>query len=267
MRNMVQNIRTFAAAATLAFGMAGLASGATVDVSRVNGKWTGATAEGAGSNVTGQNTNRISWGQARSRNGQSGYGFVGSAVGVFETGKEFQIGTFTHYNRPITTGTSITGANLGLAVSIVLGSLNQAIIASFNFVHNETPNQGTNGVCADGGKPGVARNANGCADRVTILDNSASQVPFELDGVLYVLEITGFITNGQAFSEFWTRENAENSAILLARFREVGRTTSSGGGGGGGGGTPSPVPLPGAAWLILSALAAMVMVGRKRQAA
>jgi hypothetical protein len=265
MRNMVQNMRTLAVAATLAFGVAGLASGATIDVSGVNGTWTGATAESAGSNVTGQNTNRISWGQARSGNGQSGYGFAGSAVGLFETGTEFQIGTFTHYNRPITTGTSITGANLGLAVSIVLGGLNQAITASFNFVHNETPNQGTNGVCANGGTPGTGINSSGCADRVTILDNSASQVPFELDGVLYVLEITGFIADGQAFSEFWTRENADNSAILLARFKEVGRTTSSGGGGGGG--TPSPVPLPGAAWLILSALAAMVMAGRKRQVA
>ena len=267
MRNMVQNIRTLAAAATLAFGMAGLASGATVDVSDINGTWTGATAEGKGSKVTGLNTNRISWGEARSSNGQSGYGFVGSDVSFFETGTEFQIGTFTHYNRPITTGTSITGANLGLAVSIVLGGLNQAITASFNFVHNETPNKGVNGICADGGRTGTGRNANGCADRVTILDNSASQVPFELNGVLYVLEITGFITNGQAFTEFWTRENAENSAILLARFKEVGRTTSSVGGGGSGGGTPSPVPLPGAAWLILSALAAMAMVGRKRQTA
>lgn len=264
MRSMFVNLKTLAVAATMAFGVAGLAGSATIDISGVNGVWTGATPEGSRSNVTGQNTSRISWGQARG-NGQSGYGFAGSAVGLFETGEEFQIGTFTHFNRPITTGTSITGANLGLAVSIVLGSLNQAVTASFNFVHNETPNLGVNGVCADGGTPGAGINNNGCADRVTILDNSSSQVPFELSGFLYVLEITGFIADGQAFSEFWTRENAENSAVLLARFRPVGQTTSSGGGGGGG--TPSPVPLPGAAWLILSALAAMVMVGRKARTA
>lgn len=61
----------------------------------------------------------------------------------------------------------------------------------------------------------------------------------------------------------WTTERAPSSAILRARFREVGGS-GSGDGGDGGDPTPSPIPLPGAAWLILAALA---VVERETQTA
>jgi hypothetical protein len=270
MFQMIKSARTLVLMSALALGVAGASSAATLDVSGVNGSWTGLTS-GSGQNPTkinGLGTNTVRWGTPfRGKGGtgeQSGYNFTGMASGGYESGVEFDLGTFTHFNKTIKAGTSISGASLGLAVSIAIGGVPQAITAAFNFAHDETLNDGeSSGRCKDGGALNVGINDRGCADQVTILNNAGSANQFAINGVLYVLEITGFVVGGQPFTEFWTRERADNTAVLRARFREVGGTTS--GGGGGGNPTPSPVPLPGAAWLILTALAAMVMVGRKSQ--
>ncbi len=193
---------------------------------------------------------------------QSGYNFAGTAVGLYKSGTEFQLGRFTHFNKTIKIGTSITGADLGLAVSVAIGGVSHAVTAAFAFDHFETPNNGNGrGACQNGRSLGSGVNSNGCADRVRILNNAGSENQFEVNGVTYILEIAGFLIAGQVFSEFWTQERANNTAVLRARFRAVGGTGS---GGGGGDPTPSPIPLPGAAWLILSALGAMAVVGRKR---
>jgi hypothetical protein len=271
MFHLVKTARALAVLSTFALGFAGTMQAATLDVSGVNGTWTGLSS-GTGQNPThinGLGTSTVRWGTpfrgAGGTGEQSGYNFTGIATGIFNSGVEFNLGTFTHFNKTINKGTSISGASLGLAVSIAIGGVPQAITAAFNFAHDETLNFGeSNGRCKDGGALNVGINDQGCADQVTILNNAGSANQFTIDGVIYVLEITGFIVGGQPFTEFWTRERADNTAVLRARFREVGGTTS-GGGGGGGNPTPSPIPLPGAAWLILSALAAMLVVGRKSQ--
>jgi hypothetical protein len=271
---MFEKMRLVAGAAALVLGMAGIGQAATLDVSGVNGTWTGLQS-GLGqnpTNVNGLGTSTVRWGTPFAGPGgtgeQSGYNFTGTANGEYQSDREFDLGTFTHFNKTINAGTSISGASLGLAVSIAIGGVPQAITAAFNFAHDETMNLGeANGRCKDGGAVGAGVNVNGCADQVTILDNTDRQNQFTVNGVIYVLEITGFIVNGAPFTQFWTTEQAENTALLRARFRQIGGGTSSGGGGGGGDPTPSPIPLPGAAWLILSALAAMAVVGRKRRTA
>lgn len=267
---MISMFKTFKAGAVvvaLTLGISGFASAATLDIASVTGNWTGLLPTRGPTNVNGLNTNTVRWGTpyrgAGGTGEQSGYNFSGTAFGDYESGFEFDLGTFTHFNKTIKIGTSITGANLGLAVSVAIGGVSQAVTAAFRFDHWETNNRGIGrGACQDGGRLGTGVNANGCADRVRILNNSGSENQFAIDGVTYVLEITGFLVSGRPFTEFWTQERADNTAVLRARFRVIGGGSTSGGGGDA---TPSPVPLPGAAWLILSALGAMAFVGRKRQ--
>jgi hypothetical protein len=257
--------------AVLAIGFAGVAPAATVDVTSVNGSWIGLRPTGGPNSINGIGTSTVRWGTPYRGPGgtgeQSAYSFQSKTLGSFESGVEFDLGTFTHFNKTIT-GMSITGADLGLGVSIAIGGVSQVVAAAFRFDHWETENFGDKrGNCQDGGKLGVGVNVNGCADRVRILNNSGSANQFAINGVTYVLEITGFLVEGKPFTEFWTQERADNSAVLRARFTEVGGTTASRGGNSSPSPSPSPVPLPGAAWLILSALAAMGFVGRRRKSA
>jgi hypothetical protein len=272
---MMKMMKSLMIASLIAVGTMGSVQAATLDLTSVNGVWTGLRPNNGRTDLNGLGTSTVRWGKpfkGQGGNGeQSGYSFVGQASGTFESGVDFDLGTFTHFNRTINKGTSITGASLGLTVGVVIGGVSQAITAAFNFDHLETDNRERGGRCENGGNSGVGVNVNGCADRVRILNNSDRANQFVVNGITYILEITGFVVDGQRFTEFWTTERAPNSAILRARFTQVGGTASGGGSGGGNGGggggvdpTPSPVPLPGAAWLILSALGAMAFVGRKR---
>ncbi len=254
-----------ATAAAIAFGGVSAAVAATLDVSSVNGSWTGLVSgpNQNPTNVTGLGTNSVSWGtpHVSSRTGkQSGYSFVGAASGQIESDTDFDLGTFTHNNFVINAGTSIAGAGLGLVVNMVIGGVNRAMTAAFNFDHDETLNRGeANGLCKNGGANSAGVNINGCADRVKILDNTGQQDAFEINGFLYILEITGFIQNGQAFTEFWTTEDGVNEAILRARFTLVGAVDPIDP-------PPSPVPLPAAGWMVLTGLGALVAARARRKA-
>ncbi len=275
MRSKLNGVFAFAAAAAITLGSFGTVQAAVVDVSGVSGTWTALEPPQGPTNVTGIGTNSVSWGTPQRRQ-QSGYSFVGAAAGQIETGVDFNLGTFNHNNFVINIGTSITGAGLGVAVNLLIGGVERVVSAGFNFAHLETNNagegsgrRGSGGSCANGGANGSGVNVSGCADRVTILDNKSSDQSFVLDGFQYILEITGFIRDGIAFSEFWTEENKANSAILRARFTLVGPTAGEpnpGGGGGGGDPIPSPVPLPAAGWMILAALGVLAATRARRKA-
>lgn len=265
MRDKLKSVFGMVIAAAITVGACGAAVAATVGVAGVSGTWTTLMPPNGPTNVKGLDTSAVSWGTPYGNSKkQSGYSFVGAAAGEIETDKDFDLGTFTHNNFVINAGTSITGANLGIIIDLVIGDVTRVVNAAFSFDHWETKNNGeSNGRCADGGKRGAGVNAAGCADRVTINDNTSSSESFEIDGFMYILEITGFTVAGQFFSQFWTSENAENSAILKARFTLVGPAT--GGGGGEPIEQPSPVPLPAAGWMILSALGALAAMRATRK--
>lgn len=264
MRSVFKSVLAAAAVAAIAFGGPSVANAATVEVSSVGGSWTALLPPVGPTNVTGIGTNAVSWGTPFGRGTrQSGYSFVGAASGQLETGVEFDLGTFTHNNFVINKGTSITGAGLSIAINLMIDGASRAVNTAFNFSHWETINNGeSNGRCADGGARGSGVNSAGCADRVTLLDNAPSDQSFEIDGFLYILEITGFTRGGEFFTEFWTRENAANSAILRAKFTLVGPT---GGGGGGEPPPPSPVPLPAAGWMMIAGLGALAAARARRR--
>ena len=258
------SVFAFAAAVTISVAGLGSALAATLDVSSVSGNWTGLTPQLGQplADVKGIGTNSVSWGvpyRYSKTKKQSGYSFVGAAAGKIESDKDFNLGTFTHNNFVLNPGTSITGAGLGLVVNMVIGGVDRALSAAFNFNHEETANRGeATGLCKNGKANYVDKNSAGCADRVTILDNAAQQDAFEVDGFLYILEITGFIKDGVAFSEFWTAEDQANEAILRARFTLVGPVDPIDP-------PPSPVPLPAAGWMVLTGLGTLAAARARRK--
>ena len=265
MRSKFKSVFAFATAAAVILGGINAAFAATVGLSSVGGIWTQLVPMPPG--VKGLNTNSVSWGTpyngtvAGDPNGkQSGYSFVGAAAGTIQTNTNFNLGTFTHNNFVINSGTSIMSARLSVSVNLMIGSVNKVVNTAFDFLHDETNNLSS--VCKNGAANGSGDNVNGCADNVKILNNTASDQTVEIDGFNYILEITGFTVAGQFFNEFWTIENQANAAVLQARFTLVGPT----GGGGGGEPPPAPVPLPAAGWLMLAGLGALSAARTRRKA-
>jgi hypothetical protein len=164
----------------------------------------------------------IRWGNPATTNGKSGYQFTAAAtplnanVVVNGAGSVFTLGDFSHINRPIF-APSISGAQLTISYGVFLGATDLGTYnAVFNFTHTETVN-GSN-PCDFGGANGQGVNINGCSDRVQIALNSGASQFFNLGGVNYSLDISGFLVNGVPANEFLTIEDAVNPAQLRGRI-------------------------------------------------
>jgi hypothetical protein len=129
----------------------------------------------------------------------------------------FDLGTFTHHNNPIPSGTSITMIELSLTTGVYIDTVfQQNMTFVFDFHHDETPNN--DNPCADGNPNGTGVNINGCADHVTTSWSTSSDT-FNLAGDIYTLNIFGFKTaSGQAV-DFWTIEGQDNLATLQAKVQ------------------------------------------------
>ena len=60
------------------------------------------------------------------------------------TNDSFMLGTFTHYNFPVNSGTAITGATLSVNFTVLINGTPHVVgPILINFDHNETTNNGT----------------------------------------------------------------------------------------------------------------------------
>jgi hypothetical protein len=197
------------------------------------------------------------WGDPATAAGKSGYDFDGAdgTVGftvdpptVPTSSPPAQIGEFTHLNQPIFGGTSITSIKLTVSALVAVDAVSLGTRSFvFDFDHWETNNGAV--PCANP----AADNSNGCADRVKVSYSSTSE-SFKVGDIDYTLLITGFQTSpgGSVLSEFWTKEEANNKAGLYA----VVTSTKD---------AQSTVPVPAALPLLLSGLAGLGFVGRRRR--
>ena len=173
---------------------------------------------------------------------QSGYDFtvarqpIAFTVTPPGTSPTQSIGTFQHVNYPINAGSSIESVRLHIQADVWAGADGSSLALLpngsdrdfyYQFNHWETDNTPDRHwvswpywhyeyeACADGGEYGEGVNANGCADQVTAIWQPSSET-FTVGEKEYTLNITGFFYNGNALNAFWTKENADNSAQLLA---------------------------------------------------
>lgn len=216
---MSNRLGLLAGAAILALGM-GSAGAAEVKLSDINALWLNPVGGGGGTVInpaTPGPSTQVRW---PSSGDQSGYNFTvlqdPITVDVPPAPKIFDLGTFTHLNFPIPSGTGITSVQLQISANLTIDG--QSIGPKtflFDFTHFETPNEpGGNSPCANGGANNAGVNINGCADRVTFATSGLTDT-FDVNGAEYTLTLTGFVDgDGDLVDAFWTTENLSNSAVL-----------------------------------------------------
>ncbi|HEU0157116.1 MAG TPA: THxN family PEP-CTERM protein [Stellaceae bacterium] len=235
-RNVRKRVSTLLTAAAGAIALAALtaapAAAHTVDFSNIVGTWQNAVPPGVVT-ITGPGTAdpKARWGIPDPSPGpQSGYNFD-AAAGIVTAmvppspSDDFTLGTFTHVNEPIASGTSITGIQLAVTMDVSIDGNGQGSRTFlFDFTHDETPNgdtpcpYGGNDPSKPGGGPapnGVGVNDNGCADRVTVNVDTATST-FMIGGDTYTVNIEGFKVGSDFATDFLTEEQNMDSAQLQA---------------------------------------------------
>lgn len=223
----------------LFISIASNANAAVLTVNTITGEWTDVvggldvTNNGPQSNPTAA---QLRWGGIIPTNplsAQSGYDFLSAAPAAFDanTGEPFAIGTFTHFNNPVSSGSGISSANLSVFAAI--GGVGNVGPFTFFFDHTETPN-----TCDTGP---------GCSDDRVTISNLTTSASFEAGGALYTLSIVGFSSDGgnTIGNIFFSPESQFNSTTLYGAFVR-------------------PVPIPPALFLFLSGLAALFLMAKRR---
>lgn len=237
------------AVATAASLMASQANALGVDINGITGTWLSAT--GAPSTTTGVGTSELRWGD-EAPGDKSGYDYVAAETPIENIAPNavFGLGTFRHLNKPIFPP-SITGAVLQLVIDLDIGGTLETITQTYEFSHDETPNNAN--PCAYAGANGQGVNIFGCADRVKATINLAASDSFmDSMGNEYVFTINGFEVEGSTFTEFLTVEGKTNEAVLKGSYtlkQNIG-----------------VVPVPAAGLLLLTVVAGIGVLSRRKAA-
>ncbi|MEM9494749.1 MAG: THxN family PEP-CTERM protein [Pseudomonadota bacterium] len=245
--------KVFAAAASAAVVTLGSAFAAPVSFTDVDAQWV--ASQGNFSNVRFLNGNpnsvRMDWStNVNPASDRSAYVFdtnvpaIPGGVVPPNTGP-LLLGTFTHENNELPLGsTQWTDVTLNLVVDLVIdGNAFNDIDLSFNFNHNETPNN----------TPCQAAGATICPDIITVTNNNTLDSVFIVDGIAYTLSVLGLFDNAQGtgspLMQFITEEEQANTAYLFATL------------------SAAEVPLPAAVWMMIAGLGGLGFASRSKKKA
>ncbi|MGV3576339.1 MAG: DUF5801 repeats-in-toxin domain-containing protein [Devosia sp.] len=134
----------------------------------------------------------------------SGYGFVDNpslANVPVSTNETFSLGTFTHYNFPVSGGT-LESTTLSVTFTAVInGEVVQVGPILVNFDHTETDNNGS------------------AEQNRDIISISTTTTTVNIEGQNYTLDVRGFVdTNNNIVSTVRTYENQQSNYQLAVRF-------------------------------------------------
>ncbi|WP_018425580.1 DUF5801 repeats-in-toxin domain-containing protein, partial [Hoeflea sp. 108] len=183
-------------------------------VENVVAKWTNVVLDGSGSVTSSDSDNdgaidQIRWGGGS----QSGYGFTDTAAGQLanlQTNQQFNLGTFTHFNQPIT-GSSLSTATLEVTFTAVVNGVPTLVgPIKINFKHTETPNSSDAAASRD------------------IVEITTQTTTVNIGGQAYTLDVKGFIDgSGNVVNKVYTNEGADNPFKLAVSFVSADGTSLS----------------------------------------
>lgn len=242
---MKSKLGTAVVALSFAISAATAAEAATLNVSAVEGSFSGATARNG--TLSGPFGPSINWGVGAFGPENSGYAFTGAAQS-FEAGS-FVLGTFEHRNRAIWSNSTIL-ESVSMTVNIAGDLMGQAfnLTRSFAIDHRETLNSAV--PCAEGG-------GNPCGDRVRFGDFEDYSLEVATASQVFTLTIEGWvdILGGSEITSLFTAEGQSSFAYIVGRLevRDVSPETSQ-------------VPLPAGGLLLLGGLGGLALVRRRKAA-
>ncbi|MBK6560696.1 choice-of-anchor K domain-containing protein [Candidatus Amarobacter glycogenicus] len=181
-----------------------------------------------GTCVVGLGTQEVHWGDTEgtgcpSTANQSGYKWNGiPAADSFNDGETVYLGRFTHFNRPINGGTSISGATMNVNLAFSAPGVVTAPI-TITLAHEETSNSGSYSNCAYQ----IAGDSTPCPDRV--VPTVPAGTAFTVGAVQYTLQLVAFerdadgacpaLPTSETFTpSFVTAEGQENWGCLYGKI-------------------------------------------------
>lgn len=205
--NIFKNLPTVAAGAIfITLGAIGAAQAVTVAGSSSGVFGTPDPGSNSTPTVTGVGTNKFSWGSPFSTTAPpNSLSFAGNAFSA-ETESLFKVGDLTYFNGTTAIGTTV--ASVPLNVSLAMSSPTSiSKVFDFDFDLTNTPNTGTPEQNADFVYP----------------INSFASSSFELAGVNYTLQLTGFSKDGGAtiIDRFNVLEDGTDTAAVYGKVTSV----------------------------------------------
>ncbi|KGE03119.1 retention module-containing protein [Pseudohaliea rubra] len=195
-----------------------------VSVGNLTAAWDNVDGEDGSVDITDNNSSddgfiQLQWGTpASSGGGRSGYDFsLSSSPIVLDS--EFDLGTFTHNNFPIT-GTTLDDTDLDVSFDIVIDNVATTVDIVVEIDHNETPNDGPN-------PDDIITITNFSA---TIAGTGGTQQEITVGDRTYVLQIDGFRDgSGDPVNQVFTEEGEASTFTLQARLLSTDDLPEAGG--------------------------------------
>ena len=163
-------------------------------------------------------TDELRWGNTGNTSTDSGYGFVDAPAANLDdlaTNDTFSLGTFTHFNNPVS-GTPLSSTTLSVHFTAIVNgvTVNNVGPVLVNFTHTETPNDGDN-------------NPNDGTNSRDIISISTTTTTVNIAGQNYSLDVLGFVDGlGNIVSTVRTNEGESNAFQLAVRFESAGLTVN-----------------------------------------
>lgn len=209
-------------AATAAIGLLAAPAHALLTLNGTSGEWSNPNGGTAIRYKTATNgTKKILWGDPAwgysSTAGKSGLGFKGIGNLALDVGEVFNLGTLSHYNKTIWSGTAADAADL--EVDLDFGFGNQ----TFDFTMNIDETRNDAGYHPGGVCPYITTTANGCSDKIT-WSNSISANTFNIGTEEYKLDLVGFsdsLDESTITTEFISQEGRNSHAHIFAQITQV----------------------------------------------
>ena len=154
--------------------------------------------------------NQVRWGMPAVTNptllDKSGLGFTGVGTSSIAVENPFQLGRLRHFNNAVFAGTSVSAAELSIALDFL-----EFGVTTFDFTLNidETTNAA----------PCIYPSIVPCADRISWASATPAQTFFS-GGIEYTLQLTGFsnFPGGPTLSQFISQEGGTSETFLFGQL-------------------------------------------------